>query len=101
MSLLGSSHPYRVSVSESTAGDRTIVSAVSGKKIVVLNYLLTVSANTVTWKSGSTVISGAIDESHSMRDPDAGLIETDTGEALILNLSGTSQVSGFLTYVLV
>jgi len=101
MSFLGSSRPYRASIDQATSGDRTIVAAVAGKQIVVLNYLMTTTTNTVIWKSGSTVISGAIDESHSVRDPDAGLIETAPGEALVLNLSSTAQVSGYLTYVLV
>jgi len=101
MSFLGSSRPYRAVISTATSGDQTIVAAVSGKRIVVLNYLMTVSTNTVTWKSGSTAISGAMDESHSVRDPDAGLIETALGEALVLNLGSAVQVSGFLTYAVI
>jgi len=102
MSLLSSSRPYRARINETTIGDRTIISAVTDKKIVVLNLVLTVaSGNTVTWKSSSSVISGPISESYTAGDSHAGILETGDNEALVLNLGTTDQVSGYLTYALV
>jgi hypothetical protein len=93
--------PLRASIDESTAGDRTIVAAVPGKSIVVLNYLLLITSNEVYWESTTTAISGPLTESHQAGDDDFGVLETAVGEPLALNLDGTGQVSGFITYATV
>jgi glutamate 5-kinase len=91
-------------VNESASGDRTIVAAVTGKKIVVVAYSLVVAgALTLTWKSGSTALTGpqamaANGVSNMVSDVGTHLFETASAEALVLNLGGAVQVGGFVTY---
>ncbi len=91
-------------INESTSGDKTIVTAVSGKcikvAVVVLNVAGTVS---LTWKSGSTAKSGAMPfqarEGYvASVTPPAYVQATAAGEALVLNLSAAIAVTGWLTY---
>lgn len=90
-------------VDVATAGDNTIVSAVAGKKIRVLNYVLVSSAaNTVIWKSATTNISGGMQLAANggiSAESQFGLFETNAGEALILNLSAANSVDGHIAYV--
>lgn len=95
----------RAKISFTTAADNTIVAAVTGKKIQVRSYAFTVAAEVnLTWKSGSTAISGAMDFGGT--DEPRGIsrylgkypIETVAGEALVLTNVGAGQVSGDLTY---
>lgn len=102
MSLVRKSAPYRAVISENTAATLPIVAAVAGKRIVVINLILSVtSGNTVVWKSGTTAISGAIAESYTAGDSHAGILQTSKGEALQFTLSSTDPVTGHLTYVLI
>jgi hypothetical protein len=101
--------PYAV-ISTATSGDNTIVAAATnGRKIRVQEYLLVPSsAVTVTWKSGSTAISGAMDlaakaplEAGVSGQTSTGLdgvLQTAGGEALVLTLGGAVQVSGHIKY---
>lgn len=101
MGLQNAGQRVRAAISENTTGDKTIVAAVAGKRIVVTNLVLTVATgNTVTWKSAAAAISGAISESYTTGDNELGILETLVGEALVLNLATTDLVSGHLTYVL-
>ena len=101
MPLTKSSRPYRAVIDVSSISVAEIVAAVTDKKIVVLNLVITVaSANTVTWRSASTDISGPLSESYTAGDAHAGLFETAAGEALNLNCVTADQISGHLTYVL-
>lgn len=95
-----------VAISESTAADNEIVAAVAGKKIIVTSYVLVAGAAVaVTWKSGTTALSGAmslaanggisVDSGHA-----EGVLKTATGEALNLALAGAVAVAGHLTYYL-
>lgn len=95
----------RAKISFTAAADNTIVAAVTGKKIQVRSYAFTVAAEVnLTWKSGSTAISGAMDFGGT--DEPRGIsrylgkypIETVAGEALVLTNVGAGQVSGDLTY---
>lgn len=98
-------------ISASSSGDNTVVSAVTNKKIKVLNYTIIAATDvSVTWKSGaSTSLSGAMPlTNNSGAAPSAGvatpaglvpLFETASGEALVLGLSSAVQVSGHLTYI--
>ena len=103
--------PY-AAISAASSGDNEIVAAVTGRKIRVQNYTI-VSAGTVnvTWKSGSTAISGAMpfvangSLSPAAGGPNAngidGVLETAGGEALVLNLSGAVGIRGHLRYEVV
>lgn len=96
-------------ISASASGDNTIVAAVSGKRIRVQNYTIIAAGDvSVTWKSGSTEISGAMPfASNGGAAPGAGgpnatgpdgVLETAGGEALVMNLSGAVLVAGHLRY---
>lgn len=99
-------------ISASSSGDNTVVAAVTGKKIKVLNYTMIAATDvSATWKSGaSTSLSGAMPlTNNSGAAPSAGvstpaglvpLFETAQGEALVLGLSSAVLVAGHLTYVL-
>ena len=97
--------PKFVKIDVASSGDNTIVSAVEGKKIRVLQYALVCSdAVTVQWKSsGGTALSGAMSFAAnggiSCPFSPVGLFETAIGEGLVLNLSAAVQVSGHLVYV--
>jgi hypothetical protein len=98
--------PQYALISESTAATNDLVAAVTGKKIRVLSYVLNAAggANTITFKSASTAISGAMDVGDNVSlvaDCASGLFETAKGEALNLTQSGATLVAGHLTYVLV
>lgn len=100
-------------ITTASSGDQTIIAAVTGKAIVVLNYVLNNSAataQTVTWKSGSTAISGAITSPASSLQSSYSVgvsggpypvLATNAGEALVLTLSASTQVSGHLAYYVV
>lgn len=97
--------PQYATINVSTAGDNTIVAAVSNKKITVLQYSLVVGANGdgVTWKQGSTAVSGQMRFSAnggiSTAYSPVGLFQTASGSTLYLNSSLGSQISGHLVYV--
>lgn len=90
-----------------TADDHEIIEAVAGKKISIANIALTVGGETtLTFKSGTTAISGAMnfggtDEPRGMTH---GLgeypLQTTIGEAFVLSISLGVQVSGYVTYYL-
>lgn len=89
----------RALISETTIGNRTLVSAVANKKLVVLSVVLIIkSPNTVVWKSGTTALSGALAESYAMTDDETGQLETALGEALIITTTSTDLIAGYLTY---
>lgn len=95
--------PKYADIDVASAGDNTIVAAVTGKKIRVLQYALVVSAaTTVIWKSGTTAITGdmsfAANGGISSSFSPSGLFETAAGEALVLYLSASNPVSGHLVY---
>jgi hypothetical protein len=91
-------------------GDNTVVAAVTGKKIRVLGYVLTVNAaGTVQWKSGaSTAKSGAMEfpdgggAAPGLCDPATGgfWFETAAGEALVLATAAGVDGLGHVTYLL-
>ena len=93
-------------INYSTSGDKTVIAAVAGKRIVVTGGLIVCGAAvTLTFKSGSTAITGPMTFAAGGgfgRDarPDSYLFRTEAGQALILNLSADAAVGGCLTYYL-
>lgn len=96
-------------INTTTIGANTIVAAVVGKKIRLLNYVIAVAAQVaVTWKSDATALSGPIilvlgsplvaSAGESMPVGMVPLMATATGEALVLDLAAGVQVSGHITY---
>jgi len=90
---------------DTAAATLEVVAAVSGKKIRVHNYALASTGTTqVTWKSGSTAISGPMgmvagSTLNGDTDEDGGL-ETAAGEALNLANAQAVQIGGHLRYTL-
>ena len=87
---------YAVITATTTSGDNTIVAAVTGKKLRVLNYVVASSGNsTITWESNnSTALSGvintqAMDQLVAGYTPD-GHFETISGEPLTAALGRKS-----------
>lgn len=96
-------------ISAATAADQTIVPAVAGKKIAVLGYVVVngvATGQTITWKSGSTAISGAMPLPQSVGGglsvpaghPQVGYFTTAESAALVLTMSAATQVSGHVAY---
>ena len=86
------------------SGDNTLVGAVADQKLVLLGLVLVTNADVaVTFKDGSTAVTGAMslpaDGDKLVWPPsEVGYLETSVGAALVLNLSGTVAVDGCLTY---
>lgn len=93
------------------ATDQTVVAAVTGMSIEVLQYTYTISADsTLTWKSNTTALSGPMPVLASggvvSASAPAGtfggvtlpLFKTGVGEALKLGISAVSTVGGHLVY---
>ncbi|MGH2569132.1 MAG: hypothetical protein ACRDGA_12405, partial [Bacteroidota bacterium] len=88
------------------SGDNTIVAAVASKKIQVLSYLIQASGVVNTrWKSGAATNKGPLlrwearEGVSRVATPGAFLLETASGEALVLNLSAAIAVAVEVTYV--
>lgn len=97
----------RAPVNISASGPNDVVAASTGKRIVVLSYVLIASApTTVKWLSDTTALSGPMPFSLgggvSATSDSAliGLLETAAGQTLKVELGTAVQVSGHLTYVL-
>lgn len=90
-------------IAASSSGDNTIVSAVAGKKILVLSYVL-ISNGTVNvkWTCASGDMTGLFyliaNTGASSGYNEKGHFKSATSEALVLNLSGNVAVGGHLTY---
>jgi hypothetical protein len=102
----------RAIVSASLAADNEIVAAVSGKRIRVRNgVLISAALVSATWRSATNAKSGAMPLGQSatvgggyvMPDTGEGVgyLETNTGEALNLLLSGATLVAGHISYQLI
>lgn len=95
-------------ITASSSGATTVVSAVTGKTIRVLSVVL-ISNGTVNVKFQSHVtptdLTGLLylvaNTGFSTSWADGGHFATTSGEALDINLSGNIAVGGWLTYILV
>jgi hypothetical protein len=92
-------------ISQNTAARNQIVAAVTGKRIVVLNYtVVATGAVAITWESGTTALSGVMSfaANGGASAPGTGespVLTTARGEALNITSSGAVQISGHLTYI--
>jgi hypothetical protein len=96
--------PKFAKISASSSGDNTVVSAVTGKKIRVLNWALTANGTvSIKWRSNTTDITGLrplIQYASAGRSGGpTGVMETSVGEALNLNLSAAVSCGGELQYL--
>lgn len=103
--MLLNSYSSRAVISVSAATDNLVVAAVTGKSILVVDYVF-LSAGTVvaTWKSNTTAISGAmplaINTGAVCPYNPFGWFQTAPGENLNLALGSAIAVTGHLSYVL-
>lgn len=93
----------RAVIDDTGGGDTTVVAAVSGKRIRVLGLAFAVgAADNVTFKSGSTALSGAIellaDSPYILPFTRFGWMETATGEALVFTVGATAGIDGHISY---
>lgn len=95
-----------------SSGNNSLVAAVSGKRIIVVGYLL-MGGGTVTAYfrdgTGGSEITGPLplvaqsvvqDTVPINPSTNQGLFQTGIGNALVLNLGGAVQVSGYVVYIL-
>jgi hypothetical protein len=91
-------------VNTATLGDNTVIAAPSGTSFIrVHGYILNgAGAVNVTWKNGSTALTGAmaLGSTVNLVAPEAadGWFDLTPGNALVLNLSAAVQVSGHVLY---
>ena len=94
-------------INATASGDTTVVALVSNKKIRVIAVgIFPVSAAVnISWKSGASTTkiqpgTYAINEGFMLASLLPGwFMETDSGEALVINLSATANVRGFVNYI--
>lgn len=87
-------------ISTSASGDTTVVAAVTGKRIKVVDYVLTrASAVNMKWRSGMTDITGLLYNGAAPGFNPVGHFRTAVGELLAINLSAAVGVGGHITYV--
>jgi hypothetical protein len=107
LTVNGVSYPLKWQAINATgAGDNTVVAAVPGKKlrIVAITFML---ANTiqVAFKSGSTTVIPAMQFTKGVVAlqlnlmPYGYFMETNLGEAFVMNFSGNATGTGFLHYI--
>jgi hypothetical protein len=92
-------------IDAASSGNNTLVAAVTGKKIRVLNYVLIAGGTvTATFQSGAggTALTGAMpfvaNGGVAPGLDETGHFETAAGSLLNLSLNGAVQVSGHLKY---
>ena len=92
-------------IDAAASGSNPVVAAVPGKAIRVMSWSAVARADvTVTWKSGTTAISGEMDLPAKGGGTPAGphgVMQTAVGEALNLSLSSAINVGGHLGYILI
>ena len=94
-------------INATASGDTTVVAAVANKKLRVISVgIFPVSAAVnISWKSGASTTkiqpgTYVINEGFMLSDLSPGwFVETDSGEALVINLSATANVRGFVNYI--
>lgn len=92
-------------ITATASGDTAVVAAVAGKKIRVLCASVNADAAVnVRFRSATTSISGlryiaAAGGGSGWSYSPLGRFETASGEALNINLSGTANASGEVTYI--
>lgn len=99
--------PKFMAVAASSAGDNTLVAAVTGKRIRVLAGHLTMTGTAVTIRfesaAGGTALTGLMTPlqgtSMSLPFSPVGHFQTVAGELLNLELGGAQAVAGWLVYV--
>jgi hypothetical protein len=96
--------PLQAVIDENTLGQKEIVAAVTGTKIVVVHWnLMSAGTQNAKWQSASTDITGTypLVANVGVAPPqhvEGYALRTSAGEALNLNLSANVQVGGYILY---
>ena len=98
---------YGAIINTATSGDNTIIAAPTGGGYIAVDFvsLLPTTANSITFKSGTTAKSGPL----PLADKQAltwenswrcqyGVIECAPNEAFVINLGSAAQVGGMVRY---
>lgn len=99
--------PRYAAIAVSSSGDNTMVAAVAGKRVLLLQYNLMANGTVnAKWKDGaSTDISGlsylVVNTGKVVSFSPMGWMVTTVGNALVLNLSAAIAVGGELGYALI
>jgi hypothetical protein len=96
--------PKFAAISASASGLTSVVAAVTGKRIRVLNYVFMAgAAGTVTFRGLAGPLTGAFpvvaNSGAAANAGPHGLFQTAVGEALSLDLSAAFAVAGHITYI--
>lgn len=97
----------KADINIATSGDNTVIAAPGDGKYLVIDHINMVpnAAVTIQFKDGTTAYGGAYSLTssqgfvleNSMRN-EHGLITLSNNSALVINLGGAVQVSGFIRY---
>lgn len=88
----------------SASGDQGVISAVNGSSYKIYGlFLVAAGSVSATIKNGSTVLTGPIPLQTSAQfsfplNVEVPYLSVDSGNALVINLSGAVQVSGIVYY---
>ena len=104
--MINPGRKVRVRIDEATSGDRTIIAALGAGTIIEIDFfqvMPTGGANTVQWKDGASTVmfAYALDDNQAITFDNASgdyPIVLTANTAFILNLSASTQVSGFVLY---
>ena len=99
-----------VAINTASAGANTIITAPTGGNYIAIDFisLLPTTANAITFKSGSTSLSGplpladkqALTWENAMNN-EHGVLTCSPNEAFVLNLGSAAQVGGMVRYRIV
>lgn len=114
--MASSGSPKYVALNPSSSGDNTIVTGVTGYRIVVVGWnLLATGTVTATWYDGASSGNANLSGGYQFTAQagivcpitpateffQGGWMQTSAGNNLVLKLSGATEVDGQLAYVLV
>ena len=91
-------------INVSASGDQTLIAGVNGSAYAVYGMILVAAGSvSVTIKNGSTALTGPIPLAASSQfsfplNVDTSYASVTPGNALVINLSGATQVSGIVYY---
>lgn len=94
----------RAPIAVSSSGANNVLAAVTGKYYRIIAYTILVDSTVaITFKSGSTSLSGAMNVTAGIAQPEVltGCMQTAVGEAFVMTLGGAVGVNGYVVYQLI
>ncbi len=93
----------QAAINFSASGDNTIVSGILGKRIKVLQFFFVLAgATNLTYKSGSTILSGPLDfptAGSEVQDFIQLPLTCNPDDSFVINSSAAVQVGGIIWYI--